>query len=103
MSIEYHYTKNDVTLFWLGSRPDYCNRGKWHASVDAKHQRSDADPMPRYYFNYQHGMEEMLRWAIVHRIDCTGGQWRRIAYNDAMEKTSEPMVGPTPETLQELP
>lgn len=104
MSIEYRYVKDGETIIWLGSRPHYCDRGRWHANRDAPMRVSDADPWPRYYFDLHRGMLELIEYLKIKQErgstlgrDYSGGNWEKVEYNDRedTETVTPHLEGPT--------
>lgn len=60
---------------WIMERPRYCNRGRFHAVIEAPVTISHADPWPRYYFVLNFAMAELRYWLEAHGVDITGLRW----------------------------
>lgn len=66
---------------WIQARPPYCDRGRWHAVVEAPHWKSGADPWPRYYFDVEHAKDEVLAYCRAKKIDVEGLSWELVRYD----------------------
>jgi hypothetical protein len=65
MSPEYWYMVNGECLAFIGTRPDYCDRGRYHAVIEVGCWRSDADTWPRYYFDLERAKAEVLEYLRI--------------------------------------
>jgi hypothetical protein len=88
---EYSLCLGGRRIAYLQERPVHCDRGRYHANIDIHVWRSAADPWPRYYFNPEHGMEEVEDYLAAKGIDLRGCCWTLVT-SDALtgdEKKTE--------------
>lgn len=115
MGVEYRYIKDGKMVMWLHARPAYCDRGRWDAHINVPVWHSGADPWPRYYFDLERGMLELIEYLkIKHagghldltylpnglavektdKVDYRDGHWEKVTYNEDQTETSIPFDGP---------
>lgn len=81
MSTCWEYRAPDGSMLaFLEERPGYCDRGRWHAIVEAPRWKSESDPWPRYYFDLERGKAEVLEYMRAKRIAIEGGEWHCVIY-----------------------
>lgn len=88
---EWHYIVNGKCLVWLGDRPSYCDRGRYHAVDDIGFWKSDADWWPRYYFDLDRAIAELTEYlqakkASIQRdfeIDIEAGKWYEVRHDES--------------------
>lgn len=54
-------------LGWVQNRPDYCDRGHWHATIERSDINSQ-DAFPRYFMRLETAKQEMMdfvRWRYM--------------------------------------
>ena len=69
--------RNGIMLAWLEERPQYCNRGRYHANINVTCAHiSDCDPWPRYYFSLGVGIDEVMQWLRAHGVKLDGTEIR---------------------------
>jgi hypothetical protein len=77
-AIELHeFMLNGTMLAFIQQRPVYCDRGRWHAVIEAPHWRSENDPEPRYYFDLDRAKAEMECYLKAKKINIEGAGWER--------------------------
>jgi hypothetical protein len=55
------------TLGWVQNRPDYCDRGHWHANIE-RGDLDAQDAFPRYFMRLATAKQEMMdfvRWRYM--------------------------------------
>jgi hypothetical protein len=80
MSICWELRKNGEMIAWLQERPQYCDRGRYHQGIEVPIVRSDADPMPRYYFDLEAGKRETEAYLRAKKVNIDGAEWVEAHY-----------------------
>lgn len=60
-------TETNEMLGWVQNRPDYCDRGHWHASIE-RNDIDSQDAFPRYFMRLETAKQEMIdfvRWRYM--------------------------------------
>lgn len=74
----YELYVGEKMIAWLCERPKYCNRGHYHAGIEAPLpvRISENDWWPRYYFNLTYGMSEIESWLSGHGVNLDRAKWK---------------------------
>lgn len=63
---KYFSVSADMVVVTMEPRPHYCDRGNWVVKVTPVHEDiadiNGQDGFPRYYFDFENMMEEVLAW-----------------------------------------
>lgn len=80
---EHWLMKDGLCLLFLGERPGYCDRGRYHAVIDnAGIWRSDGDIWPRYYFDLDRAKAELEAYLKAKKVDLSEAFWMEVGCDD---------------------
>ena len=79
MAETYDLIQKGKRIAHISERPHYCDRGRYHVNLELPDLWiSEADPWPRYYFNFDYAKSELMEYLKAKKVDTTGAEWVRL-------------------------